>query len=401
MSSSAFSGSSDGGGLSGVSGLPIDSGSPEPSGSFGSANPSSSAWSSGEPASSGSSAPSGSSISSGSSGVSPSSGSAGTGGSSGNGGSSIGSGSGSSVGSGLGSGDLSHTSIYDISPIELGELAGYHGGTGSFARSQLVIDPASVPGTQQLSFFTADVHVTTKLFQISQNVIPNWYGVAIPDNVSDFSKPNIFFHPIPGQDGYVDADYPTKSGKWPQLFYYMELLGYELDGAIGQFGAPSDQIIIMPFLTSSATDTSIFAPNWFGIVTDILTDISRMAGQTGTVDISEVVVSSFSVGYVYSENFRWKAPGITPLLKQIWDFDGYPKIDSSKLLSTASCAAIKYDQLNEPGCIHVPLSRWAGYPKNPPNPADTDPPVNGNDVHRCIRNFLFLDAATKRNTSGI
>ena len=55
----------------------------------------------------------------------------------------------------------------------------------------------------------------------------------------------------------------------------MELLGYEVDGAIKQLGAPQDQIVIMPFLTSGATDTGIFAPNWLGIVTDILTDLSR------------------------------------------------------------------------------------------------------------------------------
>lgn len=259
-----------------------------------------------------------------------------------------------------------------------------------------MVDPSTVSGSQKLSFFTADVRVTTKLFQISQNVVPNWFGVAIPDNVTDFSKPNIFFHPIPGQDGYVDADYASKTGKWPLLFYYMELLGYEVDGAIKQLGAPQDQIVIMPFLTSGATDTGIFAPNWLGIVTDILTDLSRMAGQSGMVNISEVVLSSFSVGYVYLENFRWKAPGLNPLLKQIWDFDGYPKSDSSKLLSTSSVAAIKYDQGSEPGCFHLPLWRWADYPQSPPNPADPEPPVNGYDVHRFIRNFMFADAASRR-----
>ena len=239
--------------------------------------------------------------------------------------------------------------------------------------------------------------MTTKLFQISQMVVPNWFGVGIPDNVSDFSKPNIFFHPIPGQDGYVDGDYPTKTGKWPNLFYYMELLGFQLDGAIKEFGAPANQIVIMPFLTSGRADTGIFPANWLGIVTDILTDVSRMLGAgDSTVEISEVVVSSFSVGYVYSENFRATAAGLKPLLRQVWDFDGYPKSDSMNLVSTADVTAIKYDQGSEPGCIHLPLSRWTDYPNPPPNPVDADPPVNGFNVHGDIRNFMFLDAATRR-----
>jgi hypothetical protein len=277
-------------------------------------------------------------------------------------------------------------------------LDGWHGGSGSFSRRQLVVDPASVPGTDPMVFPSADVGVRTMLFQISQQVVPNWFGVAIPRNVTDFSTPNIFFHPIPGQDGYVDSDYPQKKGKWPQLFYYMELLGYQVDGAISTFGAPPNQIVIMPFLTSAAQTTGILAANWEGILVDILTDvrtIMRGAGS-GPVNISEVVVSSFSVGFVYSKMFRSLAPGLGPLLKQVWDFDGYPKKDSSALVSTPDVTAIKYDQATEPASIHVPLPRWSKYPSSPPNPADTDPPQDGNDVHRCIRNFLFLDAATRR-----
>jgi hypothetical protein len=277
-------------------------------------------------------------------------------------------------------------------------LEGWHGGSGSFSRRQLVVDPSTVPGTGKLAFQNADVSVRTMLFQIRQQVVPNWFGVAIPRNVTDFSTPNIFFHPIPGQDGYNDADYPEKKGKWPQLFYYMEILGYEVDGAIGTFGAPPNQIVIMPFLTSAAQNTGILAANWQGIIVDILSDIRTImnGGGSGPVNISEVVVSSFSVGFVYSEMFRSLAPGLHPLLRQVWDFDGYPKSDSSGLVSTPDVTAIKYDQAAEPASIHLPLSRWSDYPNPPPNPADTDPPQDGNDVHRCIRNFLFLDAATRR-----
>jgi hypothetical protein len=150
-------------------------------------------------------------------------------------------------------------------------------------------------------------------------------------------------------------------------------------------------------LTSARQDTGIHPANWFGILTDILTDVrTTMGAGTGTVNISEVVVSSFSVGYVYSLNFRERAPDLKPLLKQVWDFDGYPKNESTLLASTADVTAIKYDQGAESGCVHLPLSRWADYPDPAPNPADPGKPTDGNDVHRCIRNFMFLDAATKR-----
>ena len=52
---------------------------------------------------------------------------------------------------------------------------------------------------------------------MNANVVPNWFGVAVPDGLTDFTRPNIFFHPTPGQAGYNDNDYPTKAGLWPTL----------------------------------------------------------------------------------------------------------------------------------------------------------------------------------------
>ena len=236
------------------------------------------------------------------------------------------------------------------------------------------------------------------LFQLDAPVVPNWFGVAIPNGVLDFTKPNLFFHPIPAQAGYNDADYPTKTGKWPQLFYYMERLGFQVDAAIQYFAAPRNQIVIMPFLTSAATATGILLADWFGIITDILSEVRfAIAGIGGTpVEISEVVVSSYSVGLVYSDSFRQKASGLQPLLKQVWDFDGYPKNLSNALVSTSAHKVIKYDQGSEPSSYHVPIARWAAYPSPPPNLGDPNPPVNSMDVHHLIRDFMFLHAATKR-----
>ena len=217
--------------------------------------------------------------------------------------------------------------------MHMDAVPGWHGGTASLSRRQTVIDPSSVPGTGDLVFRQADVHVTTLLYQINQNVVPNWFGVAVPDRIVDFTKPNLFFHPTPGQDGYDDNYYFSKTGppggqQWFHLFYYMELLGYQVDGAIQQFGAPGNQIVVMPFMTSNRTDGGILPADWQGVLTDILTDVRMVmgGGGSGPVSISEIVVSSFSAGYLYSENFRASAVGLAPpMLRQIWDFDGYPE----------------------------------------------------------------------------
>src|ERR1700761_1828674 len=98
-------------------------------------------------------------------------------------------------------------SLYTVSSIPLGPVAGYHSGTGTHQNSNWLVVPSSVPGSGNLQFTGAWVQVTTMLFQLDANVVPNWFGVAIPHGVTDFTKPHIFFHPSPGQAGYKDSDY--------------------------------------------------------------------------------------------------------------------------------------------------------------------------------------------------
>jgi hypothetical protein len=95
----------------------------------------------------------------------------------------------------------------------LDPVNGFHSGTGSHQDTKLGVVPGSVPGSGKLQFSSFAGNVTTMLFQLPEAVVPNWFGVAVPNGLVDFTKPNIFFHPIPGQDGYLDKDYSTKSGK--------------------------------------------------------------------------------------------------------------------------------------------------------------------------------------------
>ena len=275
---------------------------------------------------------------------------------------------------------------YTVSPIPLAAIPGVHDGTGSFGSTRWFVDPGSVAGQAKLAFVQRTAGVRTMLFAISDAVVPNWFGVAIPDGITDFSNVHIFFHPTPAQAGYVDNDYPTKAGKWPQLFYYMEVLGYQLDVAA------RNQVLIMPFLTNAATNCGILPANWQQIVPDILSQVQdQVTGGAGSsVTINAMAISSFSAGIVYSNSFRTTGAGVSSVLDEVWDLDGsfstYSSL-SQALRTATGFRLIQYDQStsNDPVSFHVPLPRWADY---------VDAPQTASTVHGLIRDFMFLHGAT-------
>jgi hypothetical protein len=276
-------------------------------------------------------------------------------------------------------------SRYTVSSIPLAPVSNLHKGTGPHQDSIWVVVPSSVPDTsQRLRFVGQWVSITALLYELNTPECPNWFAVAVPTGIQDFTRAHIFFHPIPRQAGYDDNDYATKAGKWPELFYYMERLGYQMDGA------QRSQIIIMPFLKTSAQDTGIFAANWLDIVTDILTDVrTKMGADDGSnLSLSQVVVSSFSIGIVYSTSFRAGAPGLDAYLGETWDFDArYAQPPGPADSAAIKGPAIKYDQRPDLGlpAFHVPLRRWLDF---------VDAPATSDDVHSLIRDYMFLHAAS-------
>jgi hypothetical protein len=266
-------------------------------------------------------------------------------------------------------------------------VPGAHGGTGTFQNSNWLVVPGSVPPPGNLAFFGKTVKVTTMLFAIADDVVPNWFGVAVPSGITDFTKAHVFFHPTTAQAGYVDADYKTKSGLWPHLFYYMERLGYQLDGAA------RNQVLIMPFLTEAAKDAGMLPAHWQEIIPDILTGVrDAVTGSSGgsPVTLAAMAVSSYSAGIIYSDSFRRHATGLSTMLEEVWDFDGhissYQSI-SQNLKNTAGCRVIQYDQIpsNDLVSFHVPRPRWVDY---------VQPPQSGGQVHGLIRDFMFMHGAS-------
>lgn len=275
-------------------------------------------------------------------------------------------------------------SEYTVKARSLDPVDGVHRGTGTHVLTDdWVLDPTSVDGSDPLAFVKSDMNTTTMLFEIDAPVVPNWFGVAVPSGITSFVDPVLFFHPTPAQAGYVDHDYASKSGKWPELFHYMDKLGWQVDPA------QRDRVIIMPFLTQAAAGTTGMLPSaWQSLVTQILTATrAAMNADDGSpLTIASMAVASFSAGIVYSDTFRRKAAGLSPLLREVWDFDGAFSTNaalSTRLRSTPTTRVIQYDQRSGPvgggSSIHVPASRWSDFPA---------PPTNGDQVHSLSVSYL-------------
>ena len=254
------------------------------------------------------------------------------------------------------------------------------------------------------------------LYTLDQNVVPNWFGVAIADGCTDFTRPTIYFHPNPQPAGYEhgggNSIYFGKSDpdalgltplqseqrrKWHQLFEYVDRLAAQLAGAVA-LGANPNQILILPFMPASAIgDAGKLPQHWHPIVTDILGDVRQaMTGVGGALTVTDVVVAGYSFGYQWSKTFRNLANQalIGPLLKQVWDFDGFPK-PTGLVTVPGTLKAIKYSESPATESLALPKPRWDDYPDPPP---DEEPGLPGHgDVHHFIRDFMFLDAALKRD----
>ena len=274
-------------------------------------------------------------------------------------------------------------SVYTVKQRSLDPIDGVHLGTGTHGlTNDWVLDPTSVDGSGPLAFVKSDMNTTTMLFEIDAPVVPNWFGVAVPSGITSFVDPVLFFHPTPAQAGYVDGDYASKRGKWPELFHYMDKLGWQVDPA------RKDRVVIMPFLTqAAASDTGILPGAWQSLVTQILTATrAAMNADDGSpLSIASMAVASYSAGIVYSDTFRRKAVGLSPLLREVWDFDGAYSTNaalSAKLHSTPTTRVIEYDQGLGPmggSSIHVPARRWADFPAAP---------TTGDEVHWLAISYL-------------
>lgn len=115
---------------------------------------------------------------------------------------------------------------------------------------------------------------------------PNWFGVAVPDGITDFTNVVIYFHPTPGQAAYHDADYESKTNgtiathaNWKELLGYVDRLGSQLAGAVRHAAATPNQVVILPLMrnlnrvNNAQAAAGILPGQWLHIVNDILKDL--------------------------------------------------------------------------------------------------------------------------------
>ena len=182
--------------------------------------------------------------------------------------------------------------------LEDSALAEFTRGTGrQHASNKNLLATASVSGSGDFAYLHDDVSFATLLYELvdlTNNPVdgdrfsPNWFGVAVPDGITDFTNVVIYFHPTPGQANYVDSDYASKSNggisthsNWKELLGYVDRLGSQLAGAVKNSQATPNQIAIVPLMRNSNVDggpgvlggAGILPRQWYYIVNDILKDI--------------------------------------------------------------------------------------------------------------------------------
>jgi hypothetical protein len=183
---------------------------------------------------------------------------------------------------------------------EDGALAEFTRGTGPpQASNKHLLDIATAPvsGAGDFAFLHGSVSFATLLYELvdlasnpvdANQFSPNWFGVAVPNGITDFTNVIVYFHPTPAQAGYVDTDYASKSNggvsthsNWKELLGYVDRLGSQLAGAVKHAAATPNQIVIVPLMRSGNVDggpaafgkAGILPRQWYYIVNDILKDI--------------------------------------------------------------------------------------------------------------------------------
>ena len=282
---------------------------------------------------------------------------------------------------------------FTLSSKNFPALPGSHAGTGPVSGLAHVVKPASVDKdiNTQLEFDYSPYNIQVLSLETDATEAPNWFGVSFRKGIASFNTVNIFCHPHPGNAGMKETDYATRSGNWPKLFRYAEILGRQMSIA------STNHITIIPFFTDSTYgSTGIFANHWLDLVEQIIVTVRNRSqvgiaasasagGRVPSVAVNEtnrlvtesatrkkgssapairnnssllsnVVLSCFSRGRVLVANVRNRAKGINYFLREIWDFDGVGGGPPSGV------RVLTYDQHKTSEKIadhfHVPGERW-------------------------------------------
>ena len=292
---------------------------------------------------------------------------------------------------------------YKLTPISIPPLSDgvfSHNGTGEVSGMAHVMDPATVAGgpndVMKLDFLPYRINVAC--FHTGSPDQPNWFGVSYRAGVTSFETINLFCHPHPGHAHMSDADYQTRSGNWPRLFRYAEVVGRQV--AIAQ----KNYVTVIPFFSNASYgDGGMFTKNWKDVLGQILVQVRSMAhaaagtgllpgmgsihhiaaaqaANSANAGPKNLILSCFSRGRDAARVIHGRAAGIGGTLRELWDFDG---IGGSM---PGAPRIIHYDRQPVQSAIdtfHLPPHRFAGWSTN----------VSADGAHGLIIAFMVRHAA--------
>ena len=274
--------------------------------------------------------------------------------------------------------------------------------------------PPSVVANGVLKTTLQDARYRVHMFEHGdRSFVPRRIAAVVPGGLTEFTRPLIFFHPLPSKKaGFDDAQYADQTASWRRIYRYADQQGVQL-AASGR-----KQVLIIPIFNLASTDTcGRFATDWKSLVETIMAKLRAKHAPGLAKDpkpvVTDVVTASYSAGVKYMHTFLTKAVGIGSLIREVYDYDG--RFSSFKELSEQlkvkpGLSVVTYDQRpvkltevvseKEAGKgIHVPEPRWRDLPNGFTSFIDfsTDPLGNvipgkgvSDAVHGAMPRFLMF-----------
>jgi hypothetical protein len=231
------------------------------------------------------------------------------------------------------------------------------------------------------------------LFEVTKNGSVFWVGAAVPVGTTDFTRTQVYFHPMVVQDGDVraaDTDYREFKGGWSgppgNIQRYVAMEGGQLAGA-------RLVPLLVPFTTMGALSNpalNMFSDRPVDTLNAIMAEIQkRIIPVSGTPSLTQVGVSSFSSGITALKLFL-SAMSSSGLIKEVIDFDSFFIIGALRTLTLSPGAVSKcYTQIPPPspqaGWVFIPTASFAGINSFP----DPRPDFH---AHACIGFMTYWPA---------
>jgi hypothetical protein len=193
------------------------------------------------------------------------------------------------------------------------------------------------------------------LFKVEKDGSVFWVGAAVPQNATDLTRAQVYFHPTVVQQHTVHAaegDYRDFKGGWSgSIQRYVPMQGGQLAGA-GELYP-----LLVPFTTMKALarrSANMFSSRPVETLNAVMQAIGKEIKADATLPLSRVGTASFSSGCHALRLFLINMQR-SGLVKEVFNFDGAVIITEPKTLIRSPGAVSKcYTQVALP----VPPAGW-------------------------------------------